>query len=68
MAVPSNLKLKGTELTACLQSLIEYTVNISLSGEISYMYTNDTLVVFLIKWVQIKYDTPIKKKDSTECK
>jgi len=54
MAGPRNLKLKGTELTAGLQCLIEYNVNISLSGGISYLFTKalfDTLVVFLIKWV-----------------
>jgi hypothetical protein len=54
MAVPVNIKSKGTELTAGLQCLIEYIANMSLSGGISYMYTKalfDTLVVFLIKWV-----------------
>jgi hypothetical protein len=57
MAVPSNLKLKETALAAGLLCFTEYIVNISLSGGISYMYTKvlfDTLVVFLIKWVQIK--------------
>jgi len=65
MGVPSNLKLKGTELAAGVLCFTEYIVNISLSGGISYMYTKalfDTLAVCLIKWVQIKYDTPIKKR------